>query len=213
MSAPRLAVLASGRGSNYAALAAAVERGDLTADIVLVLTDVAGAPVLELAGERGTPTEVLGPAAGVGAGGSYSRARYGAALAAMLERYHVQYVALAGFMRMLGGEVLSRYAGRIVNVHPSLLPAFPGLDAQKQALAHGVKVSGCTVHLVNEGMDTGPILAQQAVPVLADDSVDTLTQRIQAAEHDLYWRALNELLLVAAPLAGHRPTTEGSGTT
>lgn len=210
MSGARLAVLASGQGSNYAALEGAIERGDLPARIVLVISDVAGAPVLARARSHGVPTLHLGPEAGEDAHGRYSRARYGAALAELLEQHGADYVVLAGFMRMLGGEVLRRYEHRIVNVHPSLLPAFPGLDAQRQAWEYGVKVSGCTVHLVDEGMDAGPVLAQHAVAVLPDDTVEALTRRIQAAEHQLYWRTVKQLISGELRFEGRRCLTEGS---
>lgn len=202
--APALAVLASGRGSNFVAIAEAVRRGDLPMRLALVLSDVPGAPVLERAAEFGVPTVVVEPAAARDETGRYSRRRYGDLVLEELLRRGVEYVALAGFMRLLGGELLRRYAGRIVNIHPSLLPAFPGLEPQRQALEYGVCVTGCTVHLVDEGMDTGPIIAQRAVPVEPGDTVETLTARILEAEHDLYWRALKRLATEKFVLDGRR---------
>lgn len=204
-----VAVLASGRGSNFIALVDAVERGDLPVRIAVVVSDVETAPVLQAAQERGIAGEFVDPAAAVGTDGRYSRHVYGGLLLAALERHGVEYVALAGFMRLLGGLLLQRFEQRIVNIHPSLLPAFPGLDAQGQALEAGVKVSGCTVHLVDEGMDTGPILAQRAVPVLDDDTVHSLAERILLEEHDVYWRTLKVLVTGAVRLEGRRVRIEG----
>jgi len=199
-----LAVLASGRGSNFVAIAEAVRRGDLPVRLALVLSDVPDAPVLEKAASFGVPTVVVHPAAARDDQGRYSRDRYSDLVLEELLRRGVEYVALAGFMRLLGGELLRRYERRIVNIHPSLLPAFPGLDAQRQALEYGVRVTGCTVHLVDAGVDTGPVIAQRAVPVEPDDTVETLTARILAAEHDLYWRALKRLVTETLVLHGRR---------
>lgn len=206
---PRLAVLASGRGSNFVALADAAERGDLPVRIAVVVSDVVTAPVLEAARKRGIATEFVDPAVARGGDGRYCRQKYGHMLLTLLESYDVQFVALAGFMRLLGGPLLKRYEGRIVNIHPSLLPAFPGLNAQRQALEAGVKVSGCTVHLVDAGMDTGPILAQRAVPVLDDDTTETLADRILVQEHALYWRTLKLLVTGRVRLQGRRATIIG----
>lgn len=208
---PKLAVLASGRGSNFVALADAVERGDLSADIAVVIADVADAPVLTMAAQRGIPTQFVDPAYAIGPAGRYSRGAYGQLLLEALERHGVQFVALAGFMRLLGGLLLERFERRIVNIHPSLLPAFPGLDAQKQALDAGVKVSGCTVHIVDGGMDTGPILAQRAVPVLDDDTVQSLASRILVEEHDVYWRTVKRLVAGEVELVGRRASFTGGG--
>lgn len=205
-SPPALAVLASGRGSNFVAIADAVERGDLPVRLAVVLSDIPDAPVLEEATKRGVATAVVHPDTARDAAGRYGRAEYGQLVLAELERHGVDYVALAGFMRMLGGALLDRYDGRIVNIHPSLLPSFPGLDAQRQAWEHGVHVTGCTVHLVDEGMDTGPIIAQRAVTVEPGDTVDTLTARILAAEHDLYWRAIKQLVTRTLVIQGRRAT-------
>lgn len=208
---PTLAILASGRGSHFATLADAVARGDLSARIGVLITDVADAPVLERARERGSATAFVDPAAAVGEDGRYSRELYGQLLVDALTKFDADYVVLAGFMRLLGGSVLERFAGRIVNIHPSLLPAFPGLDAQRQAWQAGVKVSGCTVHLVDAGMDTGPILAQRAVPVHDDDTAETLAERILAVEHELYGPTLQRLLTGRMRMDGRRVTVETIG--
>lgn len=208
---PVLAVLASGRGSNFLALADAVARGDLHVRIGVVLSDVADAPVLESARERGIAAEFVDPAAARGADGRYSRTAYSGLLLAALRRHGAEYVALAGFMRLIGGDLLMAYKHRVVNIHPSLLPAFPGLDAQRQAFEYGVKVTGCTVHLVDGGMDTGPVLAQRAVPVEPDDTVQTLTARILAAEHDVYWRTLQRLVSGELRLDGRRAELKPAG--
>lgn len=205
---PAIAVLASGRGSHFVALWEAAERGDLPARVAVVVSDVADAPVLARARERGVPTTFVDPALALGPEGRYSRVVYGDRLADALAPFAVGWVVLAGFMRMLGGSVLERFAGRIVNIHPSLLPAFPGLDAPRQAWEAGVKVSGCTVHLVDAGMDTGPILAQRAVPVHDDDTVQRLAARILAAEHDIYWPTLKQLLQGRVRLEGRRAIIE-----
>lgn len=203
-----MAILASGRGSHFAALADAADEGALSARVAVLITDVPDAPVMERARERGVATAFVDPAAAVGKDGRYSRDVYGQLLVDALKRFGADYVVLAGFMRMLGGAVLETFAGRIVNIHPSLLPAFPGLDAQRQAWEAGVKVSGCTVHLVDEGMDTGPILAQRAVPVYDEDTVGTLAERILAAEHELYGPTLQRLLTGSVRLEGRRATME-----
>lgn len=201
---PRVAVLASGRGSHFATLADAAARGDLGAHIVVVVSDVADAPVLERARRRDVPTRFVDPQGAIGADGRYSRTRYAELLKDVLVEYKSDYVVLAGFMRLLGTPVLDAFPGRIVNIHPSLLPAFPGLNAQRQAWAAGVKVSGCTVHLVDDGMDTGPILAQRAVPVLDDDTAGTLAERILVAEHELYGPTLQRLFTGRIRLDGRR---------
>lgn len=172
----RVCVLASGSGSNLQALIDA----DLgPARIVRVVVNVASAGAAERAERAGIPTAVISHRA------FETRAAFDAALASQLERDAAEWVVLAGFMRLLGPPVLNRYAQRVVNVHPSLLPAFPGMDAQRQALAAGVRISGCTIHLVDAGVDTGPILAQAAVPVLPSDDLEALRLRILGAEHRL----------------------------
>jgi phosphoribosylglycinamide formyltransferase-1 len=184
----RLAVLLSGRGSNFEALADACDRGELPARVVLVLSDRADAPGLGKARVRGLVAAVEERGTGE------KRAAHEERLAGRIEAAGADVVCLAGFMRVLSAAFVTRFERRIVNIHPSLLPSFPGLEAQKQALEHGVKVSGATVHLVDAGTDTGPIAAQEAVPVLAGDDEKRLAARILEAEHRLYPSALARLL-------------------
>ena len=184
----RLAVLASGNGSNFEALASAAQRGDWGGTIVALLCDVPGAFALERARRFGI--EALTPPVG------RFRTKLedeGPWIAALHER-EVDTVLLAGFMRRLHAPFLSAFAGRTLNLHPSLLPAFPGLDAIGQAWRHGARVTGCTVHLVEEGLDTGPIVAQAAVAVQDEDTLETLTARVHAAEHALYPAAVRRFL-------------------
>lgn len=184
----RIAVLLSGRGSNFLALQAAVARGEVPAEIVLVLSDVPEAPGLARA------SELRLPVASIPSRGAPSREAHEAQVVTALEAAGAEWLCLAGYMRLLSPGFVRRWPRRIVNVHPSLLPAFPGLDAQGQAIAHGVRVSGCTVHLVDEGLDSGPIVDQAAVPVAAGDDRERLADRILAAEHRLYPRAVARLL-------------------
>jgi phosphoribosylglycinamide formyltransferase 1 len=175
----RLCVLVSGRGSNLRALAAAIEAGRCAAQLGCVIADRDDAPALSFARERDVHTEVVRPK-------QYSeRAAWDLALRDAMLAHAPDLIVLAGFMRLLGQPVLGAFANRIVNVHPSLLPAFPGVDAPAQAIRKGVTLSGCTVHLVDAGVDTGPILAQAAVPVLPGDDADALHARIQVVEHAL----------------------------
>jgi len=188
----RIGVLGSGKGSNFVAIADACRAGTVPAEVALVLSDVAEAGILERAREHGIPAQFVPP-------GKFRTKLDDEAEWAYIEallKAEVDLVALAGFMRVLKDAFLKAFAGRIINIHPSLLPSFPGLEAWKQALAHGVKVTGCTVHFVDAGVDSGPIIGQQTVPVLDDDTPETLHQRIQVAEHDLYPRC-------AAALARH----------
>ncbi|MEW5783806.1 MAG: phosphoribosylglycinamide formyltransferase [Bacillota bacterium] len=181
----RIAVLASGRGTNLEAILRAVERGAVAGRVVAVVSDRAAARALALARERGIKALYLNPAEFKG------RAAYDTAVVGELKKEQVDLVALAGFMRVLSPVFVHQFHLRIMNIHPSLLPAFPGSDGVEQALSYGVKVSGCTVHLVDEGMDTGPVILQEAVPVLREDTVETLHQRIHAAEYRLYPRAID----------------------
>lgn len=194
----RLAILLSGRGSNFEALASACMRGELPARIVLVLSDRADAGGLERARALGIPArhEERHP--------GELRAAYEERLAEHLEAAGADVVCLAGFMRVLSPSFVARFERRIVNVHPSLLPAFPGLEAQRQALEHGVRVAGATVHLVDAGTDTGPIAGQEAVPVLTGDDVATLATRILEAEHRLYAATLDRLLAGGWHVTGRR---------
>ena len=178
----RLGVLGSGKGSNFVAIADAIAAGAVPAQVALVLSDVADAGSLQHARARGLPAEFLPP-------GPFRTKLDEAAEVAWvrrLEAAQVDVVVLAGFMRVLKGNFLRAFAGRIVNIHPSLLPAFPGLEAWKQALSYGVKVTGCTVHYVDEGVDSGPIIGQETVPVQTGDTAATLHERIQQAERRLY---------------------------
>jgi len=175
-------VLGSGKGSNFVAIADACAGGTVPAEVALVLSDVAEAGILARARERGLPERFLPPGKFRTKLDEEAERSYIEALRAA----EVDLVVLAGFMRVLKDAFLRAFAGRIVNIHPSLLPSFPGLAAWEQALAHGVRVTGCTVHFVDAGVDSGPIIGQQTVPVLDDDTAATLHQRIQAAEHALY---------------------------
>ncbi|MFH1573036.1 MAG: phosphoribosylglycinamide formyltransferase, partial [Acidobacteriota bacterium] len=172
-----------GRGSKFLAIHDAILAGKLRAEICCVVSTIPDAPGLQTARERGLASACL-PSRGV------ERDEYDRRLLSLLRPYDPALVCLAGFMRILSPVFLEIYGGRTLNIHPALLPSFPGLHAQRQALEHGAKVSGCTVHWVDEGVDTGPILLQQAVPVLDGDTEQTLSARILEQEHDLYWRAI-----------------------
>ncbi|HOA14293.1 MAG TPA: phosphoribosylglycinamide formyltransferase [Myxococcota bacterium] len=193
-----IAILISGRGTNMAALVRAAASGTLNADIRLVLSNKADAAGLEFADAAGIRTLVLSHR------DFATREDYDRALVAHLREAGVQYVALAGFMRILTHEFLGPFAGRVINIHPAILPSFPGTHAQKQALDYGVKVSGCTVHFVDEGTDTGIIIAQQTVPVLDGDDEDSLSARILAQENELYPQALNDVLCGRISVVGRR---------
>ena len=187
---PRLAVLGSGKGSNFVALQEAILAGKLDAQIVLVVSDLPNATILTRAAAFGLPTATLPP--------SPFRTKLGPegeiALVELLHRHTVEWVILAGYMRVVKEPLLSAFPNRIVNIHPSLLPAFKGLRAWEQALATGVPETGCTVHFVNRDVDAGKIIAQHRVPVLAGDTPETLHARIQVAEHELYPAALAKVL-------------------
>jgi phosphoribosylglycinamide formyltransferase 1 len=178
----RLGVIGSGKGSNYRAIQEAIVAGRLHAETRVVISDVAGAGILDLARGYGVPALFIAPGAFRTKLEPEVEARYAAAL----REAGVELVVLAGFMRMLKEPMLSAFPGRIINIHPALLPRHPGLEAWKQALAAGDSTAGCTVHYVDAGMDTGAILGQSEVPVLQDDSPETLHARIQVAEHQLY---------------------------
>lgn len=182
-----LAIMASGRGSNYEAINAAINRNDLDADIKIVISDKENAVVLDKAKTANIPTLYINPR------GFNSLGEYEEHLIKVLGEYEIDIIVLAGYMRLVGTTLLNAYKNRVVNIHPALLPAFPGLQAQKQALDYGVKFSGCTVHIVDEGMDTGPIILQAVVPVLPEDNEETLSKRILQEEHRLYWQALQLL--------------------
>lgn len=185
MSEPlRVGVLASGRGSNFRALAEAAAAGRVPAAIVVLICDRPGAPVLDIARAHGVDAVVLDGKQ------QPSREAHEKAVIAGLEERRVGLVCLAGYMRLLTGAFVEHFRGRLLNIHPSLLPAFPGLHPHRQALGHGVKVAGATVHFVDEGTDTGPIVLQAAVPVRPDDTETTLSERILAEEHRLYPEAV-----------------------
>ena len=194
----RLAVLLSGRGSNFEALAEACAAGAVPARIALVLSDRADAVGLAKARARGLVAAVVERAPGE------TRAAHEERIAAAVEAAGADVVCLAGFMRVLSPAFVGRFERRIVNIHPSLLPSFPGLEAQKQALEHGVKVSGATVHLVDAGTDTGPIAGQEAVQVLPGDEEAGLAARILAVEHRLYATTLARLLAGGWSVSGRR---------
>ncbi len=178
----RIGVLGSGKGSNFVAVADGCAAGKIPAQVAIVLSDVANAGILKHAQARSITARFIEP-------GKFRTKLDEEAEHSFVEALRaarVDLIALAGFMRVLKGEFLREFEGRIVNVHPSLLPSFPGLAAWKQALDYGVKVTGCTVHFVDAGVDSGPIIAQQSVPVMDDDTAETLRARIQAAEHELY---------------------------
>ena len=178
----RLGVLGSGKGSNFVAIADAISTGKIPAEVALVLSDAESAGILEHARQRKLPARFIAPGKFRTKLDEDAERSYVAAL----QEAKVDLIVLAGFMRVLKGDFLRAFEGRIVNVHPSLLPSFPGLEAWKQALDHGVKVTGCTVHYVDAGVDCGPIIDQQTVPVQDSDTPETLHRRIHTAEHELY---------------------------
>lgn len=205
MSRRRVAVLISGRGSNMAALLAAAEDPAYPAEVALVLSNRAEAPGLAHAAARGVPTAVVESRAFKG-----DRAGFEAAMQAEIARHGAEIIALAGFMRVLTEGFVARWEGRMINIHPSLLPAFPGLDTHARALAAGVRLHGCTVHLVTAGVDEGPILAQAAVPVLPGDTEASLAARVLAEEHRLYPAALAWLAAGRVRLEGGRAVVAGA---
>lgn len=195
---PVIGVLISGRGSNLQAIIDAIAGGRLNARIGVVISNRADAYGLERAGRAGIETIVM-PHKLFG-----DRADYDRALASELEARGVELVCLAGFMRLLGPAFIDRFPNAVLNIHPSLLPAFPGLDAQRQAFEHGVKVSGVTVHFVTPDLDGGPIIRQEAVPVLDDDTAESLASRILEAEHRVYPEAVQLVLERNWSLDGRR---------
>ena len=193
-----LGVLASGRGSNLQAILEACARPDFPARVVVVVADRERAPALEHARQHRVPAIWLNPK------DFGDRAAYDEALRRLLDEHRVGLVCLAGFMRILTPGLVRAYAGRIVNVHPSLLPAFPGLAAQRQALEHGVRVAGATVHFVDDGVDTGPIILQASVPVHPDDTEESLSARILVEEHRLYPEAIRLFAEGRLTIAGRK---------
>jgi phosphoribosylglycinamide formyltransferase-1 len=191
----RLGILISGRGSNFEAIANSIARRKLDAEIAIVISNRANAPGLDIARDRGIPLRVI-PSAGM------EREAYDRLLIEELRTHEVDLVCLAGFMRLLSANVIRAFPNRVLNIHPSLLPAFAGLDAQRQALEYGVRITGCTVHFVDEFLDSGPIIIQAAVPVLDNDTVESLSARILAQEHLIYPKAIGYI-------ADGRITVEG----
>jgi phosphoribosylglycinamide formyltransferase-1 len=193
----RLAILLSGRGSNFEAIAGNVEAGRLQAEIALVVSNRPGAPGILRAEQRRLKTLVL-PSKGL------EREEYDRQVVAALQAEGVDLVCLAGYMRLLSPYFVRAFPNRVLNIHPSLLPSFAGLEAQRQALDHGVKVSGCTVHFVDEQLDHGAIIRQAVVPVLDDDSVESLSARILHEEHRIYSEAINLILSGKWRIEGRR---------
>lgn len=196
----RLGILLSGRGSNFEAIADNVAAGKIDAQIAIVISNRPEARGLELARARGLPAVSI-PAKGL------DRTVYDVMLAGELKKHAVDLVCLAGYMRLLSAGFIREFPGRVLNIHPSLLPAFPGLDAQHQALEHGVKITGCTVHFVDEYLDAGPIILQAAVAVMDEDTVDTLSARILNQEHRIYSEAIRMVLSDTLRVEGRRVMT------
>jgi len=193
----KLGILLSGRGSNFLAIAEQIAAGRLEAEIAIVISNRADAPGIEAARQRGLNAVVL-PSKGV------AREEHDRRMGDALEKAGADFVVLAGYMRLLSAEFIRRFPQRIVNIHPSLLPAFPGLDAQKQAFDYGVKFAGCTVHLVDEQLDHGAIIVQRAIPVLSTDDEHTLAARILDQEHIAYSEALRILCSGKYRIEGRR---------
>ena len=181
----KLGVLVSGRGSNLQAIIDNIEKGALAAELAVVISDQADAYSLERAKKHNIPAVHI---SAIGYKGK--RDEYDALLIRELQKHHVELVVLAGFMRIITPTLLKAFPNRVMNIHPALLPSFPGLHVQKAAIEHGAKFSGCTVHFVDEGMDTGPIIIQAVVPILDNDTEDTLSARILKQEHKIYSRAI-----------------------
>jgi phosphoribosylglycinamide formyltransferase-1 len=193
----RLGILISGRGSNFESIANAISRGKLDAEIVIVISNRANAPGLEIARARGIPMRVIASA-------GMEREAYDKLLIEELRTHEVDLVCLAGFMRLLSVSLIRAFPNRVLNIHPSLLPAFTGLDAVRQALDYGVKIAGCTVHFVDEYLDSGPIIIQAAVPVLDLDTVESLSARILAQEHVIYSKAIGYIVDGRVTVEGRR---------
>jgi phosphoribosylglycinamide formyltransferase-1 len=201
----RIGILGSGKGSNFVALADGCAAGRIPGEIGVVISDVETSGILQQAHERNLPARFIAP------GKFRTKLDEDAEreFVKALREAQVDLIALAGFMRVLKGEFLKTFEGRIVNIHPSLLPSFPGLEAWKQALDHGVKITGCTVHFVDAGVDSGPIIAQQAVAVLDGDTAESLHGRIQVAEHQLYPECVAAIASGRIKVQGRRVTQAG----
>jgi phosphoribosylglycinamide formyltransferase-1 len=193
----RLGILLSGRGSNFMAIADSVASGKIPADIAVVVSNQPGAPGLDEAARRGIDAQLI-PSRGL------ERDQYDRKVVELLKSKQVDLVCLAGYMRLLSPYFVSQFPNRILNIHPSLLPSFPGLEAQHQALDFGARISGCTVHFVDENLDAGPIILQAPVPVLDSDTADSLSARILAEEHRIYSEAINIVLSGKFRIEGRR---------
>lgn len=185
---PKLGILISGRGSNMAAILAAIQQGRLSAEAAVVISHSPNAKGLAVAASYGIDTHVFVPNNGA------NKLDYDQRIVDCLQSYGVDLVVLAGYMKLVGHPLLTAYKGRMINIHPSLLPSFKGLNAQKQALEYGVKITGCTVHYVTKEVDAGPIILQAAVPVLTGDTVESLSDRILEKEHALFPAAISLIL-------------------
>lgn len=197
MAKPKIAILISGRGSNMVAVLDAIREGRLDAEAAVVISNIESAPGLVKARERGVETGVI-------AREGRTREEHDHEIVAELKQRGISLVCLAGYMRLLSPVFLRAFENRILNIHPSLLPAFPGVDAQRQALEHGVKFTGCTVHLVDEQLDHGPIVIQRVVEVRDDDTVETLSSRILEQEHRIYPEAIARVLSNGFRVVGRR---------
>jgi phosphoribosylglycinamide formyltransferase-1 len=193
----RLGILISGRGSNFEAIANNIARKKLDAEIAIVISNRPNAPGLDIAGERGIPQRAIASA-------GMDRETYDKLLIDELRTHDVDLVCLAGFMRLLSADFVRAFPNRVLNIHPSLLPAFAGLDAQRQALEYGVRITGCTVHFVDEFLDSGPIIIQSAVPVLDTDTVESLSARILLQEHLIYSKAIGYIVDGRVTIEGRR---------
>lgn len=194
----KLGILVSGRGTNLQAIIDSIEKKDLNAKIVLVISNIRDAAALERCRKHGIESRFLDPAQ------SPDKKQYDLTLAELLRDKGVDLICLAGYMRILGKSFIGEYQGKIVNIHPSLLPAFPGLDAQRKAVEAGVKFSGCTVHFVNEQVDAGPIILQSAVPVYDSDDTEKLSQRILEQERLIYPKAIKLVMENKLVIKGNR---------
>lgn len=194
----KVGVLASGRGSNLQAIIDACEAGEIDAVVTLVIGDTADAYAFERARRHGIEAVFIDPSL------HRTREEFDAAVLDVLRKHEIELICLAGYMRLLSPPFINAYEHRIMNIHPALLPAFPGLHAQRKALQYGAKLSGCTVHFVDEGVDTGPIIIQTAVPVLDNDTEEILSARILTCEHQIYPRAIQLFAEGRLEIRGHR---------
>ncbi len=209
MRVTQLGVLVSGRGSNLRAIAEGIEAGTVPARIAVVVGNKHNVPAMEYAGRHGLKTVFLDPKSVTSS--TDPRRAYDRKLLRVLNEHRVELVILAGYMRIVSSALIEAYASRMMNIHPSLLPSFPGLDAQQQALDHGAKISGCTVHFVTEGVDEGPIILQQAVPVHEGDTAETLSERILNEEHQLLPQAIRLFAEGRLRVTGRTVRIDGEG--